>query len=106
MKTARLLCLAAAVALPAISRVTAAQQIETIVTAERIYTSDDFRPVVEALLIRGDRIVFAGSSREVRAKASRSAQTLAFPGRTIVPGMVDAHAHLLGLGQSLLRVRL
>jgi predicted amidohydrolase YtcJ len=106
MNRARILWLAAAVSFPAFAAVSAAQQTETIVTAERIYTSDDFRPVVEALLIRGDRVEFAGSLREVKARASRSAKTLAFPGRTIIPGMVDAHAHLLGLGQSLLLVRL
>jgi predicted amidohydrolase YtcJ len=105
MKTVRALFLAAAVTIPAL-RVSEAQQSETIVTADRIYTSDDFRPVVEALLIRGDRVEFAGSLREVRARATRSARTIAFPGNTIVPGMVDAHAHLLGLGESLLRVRL
>ena len=106
MNTARVLWFAAAVAIPACSTVLAAQQAETIVTAQRIYTSDDFRPVVEALLIKGDKVQFAGSLREVKARASRSAKTLSFPGRTIIPGMVDAHAHLLGLGQSLLRVRL
>ena len=105
MKTVRVLLLAAAVSLPAL-RVSEAQQSETIVTADRIYTSDDFRPVVEALLIRGDRVNFAGSLREVRARASRSARTISFPGRTIIPGMVDAHAHLVGLGQALLRVSL
>ncbi len=98
--------LAAALSIPVISRAGSAQQSETIVTADRIYTSDDFRPVVEAILIRGDRVVFAGALREVRARASRSAKTLTFPGRTIIPGMVDAHAHLLNLGQSLLRVQL
>lgn len=97
--------LAVAVGIPALSRAAHAQS-EMIVTADRIYTSDDFRPVVEAILIRGDRIAFAGSLREVRAMAARSAKVQNFPGRTIVPGMVDAHAHLLGLGQALLRVQL
>ena len=106
MKTARLLRVAAAAVVPAFSSPLIAQQTEMVVTADRIYTSDDYRPVVQAFLIRGDRVVFAGSLREVRAKASRTARTMSFPGRTIIPGMVDAHAHLLGLGQSLLRVRL
>lgn len=95
----------AAACLPAISTAAKAQS-ETIVTADRIYTSDDFRPVAEAMLIRGNKVVFAGSLREVRAKASRSAALESFAGRTIIPGMVDAHAHLLGLGQALLRVQL
>lgn len=106
MNRSRLLWVAAAVIFPALPSTVFAQKSETIVTADRIYTSDDFRPIVEALLIRGDRIVFAGSLREVRARASRLAVTQAFPGRTIIPGMVDAHAHLLGLGQALLRVQL
>lgn len=106
MKTARATWVITAIAATALSHDASAQQVETIVTADRIYTSDDFRPVVEALLVRGDRVVFAGSLRETRTRAARSARMLAFPGRTIIPGMIDAHAHLLGLGQSLLRVRL
>ncbi|HEY9517531.1 MAG TPA: amidohydrolase [Gemmatimonadaceae bacterium] len=79
---------------------------DLVVTAERIYTVDDSRPVVQALAIRDGRIVFAGPERGARALAGSGTRVLEFPGRTVLPGLVDAHGHLLGLGQALSQVDL
>ncbi len=79
---------------------------DLVVTAGRIYTADGARPVVQALAVRGGRIVFAGSAAEAAALTGSATRTLDFPGRTIIPGMVDAHAHLLGLGIALRSVDL
>jgi predicted amidohydrolase YtcJ len=79
---------------------------ELIVTNARIYTVDDTRPVVAALAVRDGRIAFAGSAREAMALKGANTKMLDLGGRTVIPGMVDAHAHLLGLGQSLQTVNL
>ncbi|HEX8716348.1 MAG TPA: amidohydrolase family protein [Gemmatimonadaceae bacterium] len=79
---------------------------DLIVTADRIYTAGDAQPFVQAMAIREKRIIFAGSLREVAALRGPATRTLDFPGRTIVPGLQDAHGHLLGLGQSLSEVDL
>lgn len=79
---------------------------DLIVTADRIYTASDAQPFVRAMAIRDRRIVFAGSLREVTALRGPATRTIDFPGRTIVPGLQDAHGHLLGLGQSLSEVDL
>ena len=75
---------------------------DLIVTNARIYTVDDARPVVAAMAVRD------GTHRRSSARRARRWRSRAPPracvdlgGRTVIPGMVDAHAHLLGLGQSL-----
>ncbi len=86
-----------------------AQSVPTadlIVTNARIYTVDDTRPVVAAMAVRDGRIVFTGSAREAMALKGSATRILDLGGRTVIPGMVDAHAHLLGLGQSLQTVNL
>ena len=82
------------------------QPADMIVTAERIYTVDQTRPLVQALAIRDGHIVYAGPVAGARALAGSSTRTLEFPGRTIIPGMVDAHGHLMGLGEALQSVDL
>jgi len=77
-----------------------------ILTNGRIYTVDNTRPMVSALAVRGGRVAFAGSDAEVRALGWRGARVIDLAGRTVIPGMVDAHAHLLGLGTSLRTVNL
>jgi predicted amidohydrolase YtcJ len=79
---------------------------ELIVTNGRIYTSDVNRPVVEAMAVRGGRVLFVGSSRAVATLAGPRTERIDLAGRTVIPGMVDAHAHLLGLGQALRTVDL
>jgi len=82
------------------------QQADLIVTNARVYTSDVNRPVVEALAVRGGRIAFVGSNRGALALAGPRTERLDLTGRTVIAGMVDAHAHLLGLGQALRTVDL
>ncbi|MEO5815905.1 MAG: amidohydrolase [Gemmatimonadaceae bacterium] len=83
-----------------------ARSADLIVTNARIYTVDDTRPVVAAMAVRDGRIAFTGSLREAMALKGANTRMLDLGGRTVIPGMVDAHAHLLGLGQSLQTVNL
>ena len=82
------------------------QQADLVVTNARIYTSDVNRPVVEAFAVRGGRIAFVGSNRGALALAGPRTERLDLSGKTVITGMVDAHAHLLGLGQALRTVDL
>jgi predicted amidohydrolase YtcJ len=63
-----------------------------------VHTNDPSRPHAEALLLHGPEIVAVGT----RAQLERETVDVRHDWRetTIVPGLTDAHAHLLGLGQS------
>ena len=82
------------------------QQADLVVTNAHIYTSDVNRPVAEALAVRGGRIAFVGSNRGALALAGSRTERLDLSGKTVITGMVDAHAHLLGLGEALRTVDL
>jgi hypothetical protein len=74
---------------------------DLIVTASRIYTVDLARPLVQAFAVRGGRVVFAGSAPEAMTLRGPATRVMELGNRTVIPGMVDAHAHLAGLGQAL-----
>ena len=84
----------------------AAQPADLIVVNARVYTADDARPLVEAFAVRDGKVAFVGSSREARALAGDATQVVDLDGRTVIPGMVDAHAHYAGLAQTLSTVDL
>jgi len=71
---------------------------DLILVNTRIYTVDDSHPFVDAMAVRGGRVAFIGSTREALLLRGPSTQVLDLAGRTVIPGMVDAHAHLFGLG--------
>jgi predicted amidohydrolase YtcJ len=71
----------------------------------RIYTVDDARPTATALAVRDGRFVAVGPTAEVQ-RTYPDARLLDAGGRTVVPGFIDAHAHLQALGHSLRRADL
>ena len=79
---------------------------DLILVNGRVYTVDPSHPMVSAFAVRNGRILFAGSDREVRTLAGPRTRVIDAAGGTVIPGMVDAHAHLVGLGVSLRNVQL
>ncbi len=62
-----------------------------------IYTMDAARPRAQAMAIdsASGRILAVGSDDEVRRAGDRHAQVIDLRGRTVLPGFIDAHIHLL-----------
>jgi predicted amidohydrolase YtcJ len=59
----------------------------------KIFTGAATRPYVEALAIRGERIVATGDSKTIRAMAGPKTNALDLHGGTAIPGINDAHHH-------------
>lgn len=60
----------------------------------KIFTSDAAHPYVQALAIRGDRIAATGDSSKIEALAGPHTKQIDLGGRTVIPGINDAHNHL------------
>lgn len=66
-----------------------------------VYTGDESGLFVPAdVLIENGRILHIGSAEEALALRP-GARRINLTGKTLLPGLVDAHAHLAGLGQAL-----
>jgi predicted amidohydrolase YtcJ len=59
----------------------------------KIFTSVASRPYVEALAIRGERIVATGESNTIQAMAGPGTKAIDLHGGTVIPGINDAHHH-------------
>lgn len=60
----------------------------------RVITLDPQDRIADAVAIRGERILGTGGSAEMAALAGPGAARFDLAGRTVVPGLVDGHAHL------------
>ncbi len=95
----------AALALALTARAGAQQPApDLILHHARIYTAIDARPEAAALAIRGDRLVAVGPEAAILALKGPATQVVDLGGRTIVPGLTDAHGHFTNLGSSLQRL--
>jgi predicted amidohydrolase YtcJ len=66
----------------------------------KIVTVDDRFTVAQAIAIKGDRIVAVGSSEEISRLAGPGTRTIDLRGRTVIPGLIDNHLHLLRAGNT------
>lgn len=81
------------------------RRVSLVLTNGKIFTADAKGTIVEAVAIDDDRIVAAGTGREM-ATRYQGQRTIDLGGRLATPGFNDAHLHFLGGGLSLLRVEL
>ena len=74
------------------------QPSDLVLRNGNIYTVDERKPKAEAVAIKGERIVFVGSNRDVQKFIGKSTRVIDLKGRTVVPGLTDSHQHLSGVG--------
>jgi predicted amidohydrolase YtcJ len=60
----------------------------------RVLTLDARRPEVRALAVAGGRVVATGTRADMKPWRDRRTRVVDLRGGTVVPGLVDAHAHL------------
>lgn len=83
----------------------ASAQADYVIHNARIYTVNPDQPNAQSLAVRGDRILMVGADARLLA-AYPDALHVDAGGRAVVPGLIDAHAHLMGRGVSLLQADL
>ena len=81
------------VALPASITLAATPAPDTILFNGKIFTSDG-KQFVEALAIQGDRIEAVGDSEQIHKLAGSLTKQIDLGGRTVIPGLNDAHNHM------------
>jgi predicted amidohydrolase YtcJ len=67
----------------------------TILYNGTIYTMDSAQPRAQALAIRDGRVIAVGSEGKVQAAVGRTAEGINLQGRAAIPGLTDAHVHLI-----------
>jgi predicted amidohydrolase YtcJ len=67
---------------------------DVVLTGGDIVTLDAACPRAQALAVRDGRIVAVGADAAIRALAGPHTRVHDLGGRTVIPGLVDAHAHL------------
>jgi predicted amidohydrolase YtcJ len=77
---------------------------EIIFTGGQVHTVNASNDIVEAVAVGGGRILAVGSTADVRALAGSGTREVALRGRSLLPGFIDAHCHLTGLGMSMVSI--
>jgi predicted amidohydrolase YtcJ len=84
----------------------ATEPAELVIVGGTVYTLDPTAPRVEAVAVSGRWIVATGSRDDIEKYRGPKTAVLDVTHMTVLPGLVDAHAHLAGLGNKLAQLDL
>ena len=71
---------------------------DTIYSGGTILTINDAAPKAEAVAVKDGRILAVGSAADIMALKGDSTRMVDLGGRTMLPGFVDPHGHVMGGG--------
>ena len=71
---------------------------DLIIQGGKIYTMNDLQPTVEAVAVIGKRIVYAGDVIGAKQFQSEKTSIIDLQGKTMTPGFIEGHGHIMGLG--------
>lgn len=72
----------------------------------RIWTAEDKQTFVEAVAVKGNFIIQAGTTADIRGLVGSSTRVVDLQGKLVIPGFNDAHIHFLGGSLELFEVDL
>jgi len=73
---------------------------DIILSNGKVVTVDDRFAIAQAVAITGDRIVAVGTTQELAPLAGPSTRRIDLRERTVLPGLIDNHMHLLRAGNT------
>jgi predicted amidohydrolase YtcJ len=75
-----------------------ASSADLILSNGKIVTVDERFQVAQAVAVRGDRVLAVGTNQEIARLAGQATRRIDLRGRTVLPGLIDNHMHLLRYG--------
>src|SRR6195256_4684488 len=76
---------------------------DLILSNGKVITVDERFSIAQALAIRGDRIVAVGTNQDIARLAGPATKRIDLRGKSVIPGLIDNHMHLLRAGQTWLK---
>jgi predicted amidohydrolase YtcJ len=63
------------------------------------HSAEGWKPDAEAVAIRDGKILAVGTSEDIAHYAAETTKTLDAGEATVIPGLIDSHTHVAGLGE-------
>ena len=79
---------------------------ETLIINGNIYTVNSSQPKAQAVAVKADTIMAVGSTEELMKLQGPQTKIIDLQGKTMSPGLIESHAHIMGMGYNQLNVDL
>jgi len=71
-----------------------------------IHTVDSLNSSVEAVAIKDDKIIETGNYLDIKNLIGKKTKTIDLDGKTMIPGLIEGHGHIMGVGYNQLNLDL
>ena len=68
---------------------------DVVLTGGKVYTLDEHQPWAEAVAVKDNKIVYVGDAAGAKRFVGESTEVIDTTGKTVLPGFVSAHDHLI-----------
>lgn len=82
------------------------ENADLVLVNGNIVTVDKQNTTAEAIAIKADTIFAIGTSTQINAYKGDSTKVINLKGKTVIPGFIESHAHLIGTGEAQLNLNL
>src|SRR6476659_6765153 len=72
---------------------------DTILTNGKVVTVDDSSTIAQAAAIQNGSTVAVGKTADIAKLADAGTKTIDLKGRTVIPGLIDNHAHFVRVAE-------
>jgi len=79
---------------------------DTILYNGKIHTMRNQSDIVEAIAIKGDKVISTGSNKDVQSLSDSETIKIDLGGRLVLPGLIDTHTHLETIAEGMINVNL
>jgi len=76
------------------------EKADLVLLNGKVLTVDDKDTVTEAVAVKSGRIIAVGDTASVRSYVGDETEVIELDGRTVVPGFMDSHCHMIAEGAS------
>ncbi len=82
------------------------KEADLVLNNGKIYSVDEGNHVYQAIAINNGLILAIGTAADIKEHIKANTRVINLDGKTVIPGFIESHAHLMGLGYSKLRLQL
>ena len=79
---------------------------DTIIYGGTIYTVDSTNSIVESVAVKDGIILKKGKYSEIKKLSNSSTNKINLEGKTMIPGFIEGHGHIMGVGYNQLNLDL
>jgi len=72
-----------------------AETADYVFTGGKVYTVNDKQPWAEAVAVKGNKIVYVGDAAGAKNFVGKDTKTIDTAGKTVFPGFISTHDHLI-----------